>query len=1109
MINGGVHIKGLGVFVSHIRATWLQTRRTGCLVVLVIFLGACDVGQGSTQASKGRAVQKVIDYRGNVAKFITYDSSGSGRVTNEQYADGSSDQFSYSLSGTLVTSATRISAQGIFTSMRFDASGYVLSSTDGLGQTTTILRSIGPSLALSLVGPCGCPQVTTTYDSNGNVLTRTDVLGQTESFQYEAVFSHVIQYTDKLGRITTFGYDSNGNLTSVTKAPGTLNLTTVSTYDSFGELTSITDPLGHATRSHYDSNGNPTAQIDPLGNQTTFQYDGVGRSTSVADPVGRITTMSYNALYVTSVTDPAGATTQFAYDANGNRTTVTDALQNVWTSTYDVKNKITSVTDPLRNQAIFLYNINDELFEARSPSGRTTQYEYDGRGQVTLIANPLLGTTNFTYDNEGDLVALTDQRGFTTSFTYDALFRLTGKVDPVGGVSSLTYDAVSNIVTATDRLGRQTTLIRDQANRLTQASYADAVVSYAYDAASRLTQVDDSQSGAIVADYDDANRVLSETTGAGVVSYTYNQAGQRASMTAASLAPVNYSYDSAGRLQTVSHGADTFTYSYDTLSRRAGLQRTNGVSTAYSYDNASRLAGLSHTGPLGVPIESLTYSYNLDGEIASIGSLTPPATPASVTFGQADAANRVPSVGSVQAQFNAEGQTVSKTDTTSGATTNYQWDARGRLMQVMLPGSHIVSYQYDAASRRIAATTNGVTTSFLYDGQDVVQDQGSDGSSTSYINGAAVDEKLEQMGPNGPLYFTQDRLGSTLALTDATGNVVERETYAPFGGTIGSALTRYGFTGRELDSQTGLMFYRARWYDPGQGRFMIEDPIGYKSGPNLYSYVGNNPAGLVDSSGLDPDKPTPLLSNQEGGFSGSTDDWGDDKSWFVQWADDEAWFAQVFLSLPPPPPDPSADPFAYKPIHICPIPRDPNEGDGTVQIHSFWTAVQDWAGLIKGGGITGVVIGTVVPSLPEWLGAHLPSLQGTGPFLESPAYAGAAGTMTEAGTNFLYGGEALGEGMNAIKIYWLNQISAVNPLHRPGVGHPDWTNALPCALVRPAAGSVCHRGSSGDAWGMGPLRIWRGRPCWTHRSNGSGRTAKPERSAVPMSSAVSSRAESA
>lgn len=73
--------------------------------------------------------------------------------------------------------------------------------------------------------------------------------------------------------------------------------------------------------------------------------------------------------------------------------------------------------------------------------------------------------------------------------------------------------------------------------------------------------------------------------------------------------------------------------------------------------------------------------------------------------------------------------------------------------------------------------------------------------------------------------------------------------YDAFGASAGSSLTRYGYTGRELDSLTGLMHYRSRWYDPQQGRFMSENPIGFEGGLNLYGYVGNNPMMYTDPSG--------------------------------------------------------------------------------------------------------------------------------------------------------------------------------------------------------------------------------------------------------------------
>ena len=82
-------------------------------------------------------------------------------------------------------------------------------------------------------------------------------------------------------------------------------------------------------------------------------------------------------------------------------------------------------------------------------------------------------------------------------------------------------------------------------------------------------------------------------------------------------------------------------------------------------------------------------------------------------------------------------------------------------------------------------------------------DSGSDGGSVDYINGPGVGDKLRQTTSSSPLYFLQDHLGSTIALTDGSGAAVERQRYEPFGKSSGSSLTRYGFTGRELDSATG------------------------------------------------------------------------------------------------------------------------------------------------------------------------------------------------------------------------------------------------------------------------------------------------------------------
>ncbi|HVS83943.1 MAG TPA: RHS repeat-associated core domain-containing protein, partial [Pyrinomonadaceae bacterium] len=102
----------------------------------------------------------------------------------------------------------------------------------------------------------------------------------------------------------------------------------------------------------------------------------------------------------------------------------------------------------------------------------------------------------------------------------------------------------------------------------------------------------------------------------------------------------------------------------------------------------------------------------------------------------------------------------------------------------------------------------------------------------------------------GVAYFLTDHLGSASALTDANGNLVEQSVYDSFGNSTGSTRTRYGYTGRERDADTGFLYYRARWDESQVGRFMSEDPIGFESGDNnLYVYVRNSPLRLIDPLG--------------------------------------------------------------------------------------------------------------------------------------------------------------------------------------------------------------------------------------------------------------------
>jgi RHS repeat-associated protein len=123
-----------------------------------------------------------------------------------------------------------------------------------------------------------------------------------------------------------------------------------------------------------------------------------------------------------------------------------------------------------------------------------------------------------------------------------------------------------------------------------------------------------------------------------------------------------------------------------------------------------------------------------------------------------------------------------------------------------------------------------------------------------YLYGLNVDQVLAQDSPTGMVWSLSDRLGSINLLTDASGNVVDKRTFDSFGNLLEQTnplvAFRYGYTGREFDAESGLHFYRARYYDPGIGRFISVDPMGFEAGDtNLYRYVFNSPTQWVDPSG--------------------------------------------------------------------------------------------------------------------------------------------------------------------------------------------------------------------------------------------------------------------
>jgi RHS repeat-associated protein len=154
---------------------------------------------------------------------------------------------------------------------------------------------------------------------------------------------------------------------------------------------------------------------------------------------------------------------------------------------------------------------------------------------------------------------------------------------------------------------------------------------------------------------------------------------------------------------------------------------------------------------------------------------------------------------------------------------------------------------YDAVGRRTARTVSSVATSYLHDGRNPVTVNGD-----FLLSGLGVDERYARISSSSTAEFLADALRSTVALTDGSGAVTANYTYEPYGATTktGSDDTSFQYTGRENDSSTNLYYYRARYYSPQLGRFISQDPIGFRGGINSYAYVDGDPVDLIDPLGL-------------------------------------------------------------------------------------------------------------------------------------------------------------------------------------------------------------------------------------------------------------------
>jgi RHS repeat-associated protein len=208
----------------------------------------------------------------------------------------------------------------------------------------------------------------------------------------------------------------------------------------------------------------------------------------------------------------------------------------------------------------------------------------------------------------------------------------------------------------------------------------------------------------------------------------------------------------------------------------------------------------------------------------------------------------------VGSALDSNGNTATKVDSTG--TTTYAWDFENRLTSVTPPGSGgTVSFAYDPFGRRIKKVTSTITSVFAYDGDNLVEETNASGVVVArYEDTQNIDEPLAMLRSSATSYFHADGLGSITSLSNSAGSIANTYTYDSFGkltASTGSLVNPFRYTARESDTETGLYYYRARYYDPMAGRFASEDPLGFNGGDaNFFRIVQNRSTMFTDPFGL-------------------------------------------------------------------------------------------------------------------------------------------------------------------------------------------------------------------------------------------------------------------
>ncbi len=752
----------------------------------------------------------------------------------------------------------------------FDAAGNLTLKTDANGHATRYeLDGLGRKVAETLAdGTAVAARTTSTYDKVGN---RLEVKGPRGSWAYDLHqdyddLNRPVRTVDATGAVTTTAFDAGGNKVCELRpsggdllgAGGAARLTidalqsqacgkpasTGFTYDELGKLTGVETASG-LTTFVYDEARNLVAKQDANAHLTIYAYDRANRRTDEwqqLDAQARLTSRSQVAALQRTVLPDAGFTTgtlhwSASYDLTGNVTQVTEPKGDVRVSTYGALNRLGTTT----------FTQHDKPLGVVVPTSTTTGYDGDGKVK-TVIQVKSVSRTFLDVDSTVTEV---------TTAEHDGLGRLWREHRYDGKVVEYAYDLKGNRKKVTDPDGVETSYDYDAADRLATVTTPRGAATYAHwpDGLRKGTSLPNGLGEGRC--YDPAGRVTAIVTRTGAVADTCPDTLQDQSR-------FRYGYDANGNRLTQQE------WRTDPATQALGAMEE----TSYGYDAVDRLVGVQYPGGKAElyrldPVGNRTGERELSGAALSAAELTsfePPAGATLVrdvtgTFNRADwltaLTDAKDAARAVSLGWTASGEL--RTKTTATVSRQLTWDGRGALVAVADNGVEVGRYDYDADGLRVKRRTAAENVEYVLDDTHVIQETDANvlehPAYRRYHYGA---EPLMVVDGARARFIGTDALGSPTDLTGTTGQVEAKRQYDAWGryrnGTApGAGEAKLGFTGHQFDPETGLVYARARYYDPEIGRFISRDTfeMPVEGAPHLHRFIygENRPTVYVDESG--------------------------------------------------------------------------------------------------------------------------------------------------------------------------------------------------------------------------------------------------------------------